>query len=303
MKNFISKFMSIVLCLFILIQPISVLGAKNDKRSLTLIYTKDNVVFSDVEVKIYRIAQITNNGDFEKISPYDKYPVEVTNISSQAEWNEIASTLYAYIQADGIKPYDIQKTDKAGKVVFENLEQGLYLVSRVTAEKDGVTYTFSEFMLSLNENVTAKPKPGQTEPSEQIKTYTVLKLWKDNSDNRPDSVRIDISENGVVIETVVLNSDNNWSYTFDSEGSVTVVERDVPQGYTVKVVQKENSFVIINTAESNESEDPQNPADKPITDIPYTGDRLPTRYLMMVICFVGLLLLIIGIGTRRKNNE
>lgn len=49
-------------------------------------------------------------------------------------------TLNSYILADGIAADQTAKTDARGKVVFDNLTAGIYLVSSVRTEQDGKYY-------------------------------------------------------------------------------------------------------------------------------------------------------------------
>lgn len=51
-------------------------------------------------------------------------------------------TLNSYILADGIAADQTAKTDARGKVVFDNLTAGIYLVSSVRTEQDGKYYVF-----------------------------------------------------------------------------------------------------------------------------------------------------------------
>lgn len=307
MKNCIMRFVCMVLCLIFLFKPLCLFAAESDlsqKCRLTLTYKKENVCFSNLEIKIYRVAKITENGSFEKLSPYDEYPVDVSNVTSQIEWNEIAEMLRGYAQAYGEQPYMTSTTDDSGKVVFENLETGLYLVSGIIAEADAVLYDFYDFMICLPAiedgayvyDVNAIPKSKQIEPIVKETTYTVMKLWKDegSSEKRPESVTVDILKDGVIAETVLLSSANNWTYSFScpsGKNTWSVVERDVPEGYTVKVTNKETTFVIVNTWEET----------KPSEDKPQTGDITPVRLWTMLFCVSGLVFLILGISMRRKR--
>lgn len=78
------------------------------------------------------------------------------------------------------------------------------------------------------------------------------KRWKDDKiEDRPDSIKVNLLQNDVVIDTKEVKADNNWKYTFadldkyDKEGKLyhyTVKEQYVP-GYDSKV----NSHDITNT--------------------------------------------------------
>lgn len=307
MKNRMICFVGVILCLFVLAQPICVFAQGFDAAEecrLVLNYSKEGTAFSNLEIKLYRIAQTTDVGVFEKVAPYDQYPVSVSNITAQTEWNEVATTLRGYVQADGIAAYRTAKTDGDGNAVFQNLETGLYLVAGVTAEGTDVSYVFHDFMLSLPAvqdgecvyAVSANPKSTKTEHTETLVTYTVLKLWKDegNQDHRPSEVTVDLLKDGTLVETVVLNAQNDWKYSFrcqDGSSRWSVVERNVPQGYAVKVMDKETSFVIVNTWEA------------PPVDPPKTGDTFPLRLYIVVTCVAGALLVVLAVAAERNNHE
>lgn len=302
MKKTIIQLLSVVLILSVLIEPISVFSATIDfdkKCSLTLTYSKNDVIFSDLEINIYRVADC----DFNKISPFDKYPVNINNIKSQIEWNDIASTFSGYTQSENIIPYKTAQTDNNGKVVFEGIEVGLYLVAGIVSEKENRIYTFFDSMIYLPTNsldeysydVSVKPKSEEVVIYE--KQYSILKLWKDGGDNkRPKSVTVDILKDGEVVDTVELNSDNNWQHIFktsDLKSNWTVVERNIPTDYTVTVTEKETSFVIVNTKKD---------LDKPSENAPQTGETSPIELYILIFCVSGLLLIVFGIGIRRKEN-
>ncbi len=305
-KKGIIRAFCIIICMCIFLSPVSVLAA-DEKCSLTLTYSKDDVVFSDLEIKIYLIADV----ELSLIEPFCDYPVDIVNIRSQTEWNNVSQTLKGYIKADGIEPCAVQITDAEGCVTFTDLDKGLYLVEGVSVEKEGSTYTFHDFMIMLpseddagsDNDVVAKPKSVEATPEKGERTYTVMKLWKDDgSEVRPASVTVDIFKNAVLEETVILDSECNWSYSFvcdDPESDWTVVERNVPEGYTVTVSEKGTTFAVVNTlSEDDDTAPPQNGS-----DAPQTGETLPIKLFIIIFCISGMTVLVFGIGFRRRCNE
>lgn len=307
MKKSFIRILSLVFCLVFLFGSSCVFANEinlSQKCSLTLKYTKENKIFSDLEIKIYRIATFTDDLEFKADAPFDSYPVRINGVTSQTEWNEVASTLRGYIEADGIIPYRVQKTDADGNVEFNDLDTGLYLIGGLSVNADGTNYTFYDSMMVLPSkdgdsyvyDVTAKPKSTQSEPSTQEKTYTVLKLWQDegHTDKRPASVTVDIVKNGQLEETVTLSSANNWTYSFtlsDPNASISVVERKVAKDYTVKVTEKDSSFIIINTWNTQQTDEPVDPPTTP----PQTGDTSSLGLWMLLLCISGLSLIVLGV--------
>ena len=236
--------------------------------SLTLYYTQDGIGFADLEISVYRVAQAFSHGYFQLIPPYSSYPVSIHQVTSQQEWKDIATTLTAYIAANGDTADAVVKTDDQGTAVFTGLETGLYYISGVTVEKDSGTYVFDPFMIYLptpqsdgtyDYDMEAKPKCSQFVPKTE---YSVTKLWKDNgSTTRPESITVEIRKDGVLMETKLLNNDNNWTYTWTVAGEDnsqwTVNEKDVLDNYTVTISQQDAKFLMINTAKEPGEDPPE----------------------------------------------
>lgn len=252
--------------------------------SLTLYYTRNGVSFPELEIEIYRVAAFDPSGDYRLLAPFSAYPVRIHAVTSQQEWRDAAQTMRSYIVADGLTADRTKKTDNTGIVKFTDLTPGVYLVRGVTAHSNAVSYAFQDFFIfvptpkdgNYNYDVEAKPKSAELTPSAQ---YSVLKLWKDSEDpaRRPDSVTVDILKDGVVQESVVLNSANHWSYNWQVQdtGAVwSVVERDVSAAYSVSITNNAAAFVITNTLvpedpdTPDDPDTPNTPDDPDIPDIP-----------------------------------
>ena len=115
-------------------------------------------------------------------------------------------------------------------------------------------------------------------PTDNKTNFHVTKIWNDenNQDNiRPNKVTVHLLKNGVVFgNSVVLNAQNNWSYTWDNlnrNNSYTVQEDDVP-GYTVNQTTSNNAVTITNshtpTNTTKTPETPDNPKKPVIPDNP-----------------------------------
>lgn len=286
-----------VFCL-LLLKPVWVHAAL--EASLTLTYQKAGQTFQALPIQIYRVAEALPDGTFELIQPFASYPVNIHGITKQEQWHTIAQTLDAYIVADQVKPHAEAKTDEKGRVCFSGLDTGLYFVQQVIADHTEGTYVFNRFLVylptpledgSFDYTVEANPKCTDFIPKTQ---YTVTKLWQDTGMQhlRPKEVTVDIYQDGVLQETQVLSPANNWSYTWyvseADRGQWTVVERDVPDRYKVTIRQSGSVFSIINAC-------PTQP------EPPKTGDTFSPLPLVLIMCFCGLLLVILGIYGRRRQ--
>ena len=272
--------------------------------SLTLHYQKDEHAFSDLSIRIYRVAEAFADGTFQLIDPYSSYPINIHDITMQQQWKNTAATLSSYIVANQLKPYREGRTNDEGTVAFLHLETGLYLVSEVKVENDSGSYVFNQFMVylptpqadgSFDYSVEANPKCIQYVPKTE---YRVTKLWQDtgNQSDRPEQVTVEIYKDGALQETQILSADTNWSYTWTVSGEDrsrwTVVESAVPEVYTITVQQSGGCFTIINTHKANE--EPQPP--------PRTGDTFNYLPYVLTMSISGVLMIMLSVYGRRKKG-
>lgn len=295
-----------LLLVSITLQPLTVSGAEA-LCSLQLDYSKEGRGFSGLEIKLFRIADIYDDGTYALTAPFDTLPVKIHGISTQKEWRNAAETLSAYAVSAQMTPSYSAVTDESGQVRFSDLHTGIYLVMGVTAETSEGTYQFENFCIflptplddgTLNYDVHAKPKSTHTPPAEEPKElkYQVVKLWKDTGIRilRPKNVTVDILKNGQIQETIVLNSDNNWSYSWtapEDDAIWTVVEKDVPDAYTVVITSSGTAFTITNSR----------PA--PTVDPPKTGDTFAFRPYLTTMAVSGILLLLLGTLYKKGKHK
>ena len=257
-------------------------GEKVQLRSgcaLDVTYSSEGMAFAGQDIKLWHIADITEDAQYTLAGRFQAYPIQVTGTSSQSEWDEMTITLNAYILADGIAPDRTARTDANGKVAFDNLTAGLYLVSSVRTEQDGKYYVFESFLAAV---------PGVDDAGQWVKA------WKDSGQGRPGSVSIEIRKDGQLQQTVALSAENNWMYTWKSvdDGSVwTVNETNVPEGYTVGIQRSGDTFSITNTKPAT-----------PAGNHPQTGDTTNTTLYVVLMAASGLALLVLGIVLRKKSR-
>ena len=270
------------------------------EASLTLHYQKDGTAFADLQIGIYRVAEAFPDGSFQLIEPFASYPLNIHDITMQEQWNQVAQTIYAYIVSEQIAPDAEKVTDEQGTVCFSDLDTGLYFVREVVAENTDGTYRFNQFLVYVPTpqpdgtyvyTVEAKPKCTGFVPNNQ---YSVTKLWQDGGEQhlRPKEVTVDIYRDGVLYETQILCAENNWSYTWyvsgEDHSKWTVAERTVPENYKVTIQQNGSHFSIINTRQT-------------VPDIPQTGDSATPMLWILLMCVSGIMLVILGLYSRRRG--
>lgn len=305
MKKLLFRFLPAILIICTLVQPLFV-SAAEPTGSITLEYSHNGTGFADLDIRIFRVGEYASDGNYRLVKPFDGFPVKINGITSQKEWKDAAVTLSAYAVANQVSPDAKASTDKAGKVTFQELKTGVYLVGGLSTSDDTHVYEFEDFFLilptpksdgTLDYNISAKPKYSSEEkPADpEYTSYQVVKLWKDagNRNARPVSVTVAILKDGVVQETVKLNSANNWTYSWSARkdsGTWSVVEKDVPNTYKVAISSSGTVFQITNT-------DTTTPTPPP------TGDTTSLWLYILLICLSGFGLLILGMSSMRRGSR
>lgn len=290
----IKKFF-VVICIVMLLSALSLCAFSAEAKgafSLALQYKQGEECFEGVEVFAFRIADSFEDGTYELCEPFSGYPVSIHGITSQTEWKRVANTLSSYAAADEIEAHLSAVTDGEGKVSFEKIEKGMYLVLSVTCESERGRAVFESFVCIVDGDETAFPKCESFTPAEAEVEYKVVKQWKDSAkDSRPEKIEIEILKNGERFETVFLTPEGDWCYKWTAKESdrFSVVERNVPEGFSVSIFEKEDTFVVTNTGE-----------DSP--DAPQTGESLILELWLLVACICGAGLLVTALWLRRTER-
>ena len=279
----------------------------NRTCSLTVTYRYGETAFSGVQVKLYRIAQVSADFQYTPTQAFQAYGLRLNGIQAAGEWDVIRSTLEAHILADRITPDAVSETNGDGKVQFDQLATGMYLAIVGQTIQDDLHCHFDsalvtlpglgqdgrwEYAVSVNAKAEALP-PVDADWETELK---VLKLWKgdEGRTDRPDSITVEIFRDGISQETVVLSEENRWSYNWkakDDGASWTVVERNVPQGYTMTVETREDAFVLTNTR--TDTDEPGKP--------PLTGDTFNAMPYILLMTISGMMLIVLGVAGKRMK--
>ncbi len=298
------KTVAILLVVGILLMVCGAAGAAGlvdtDKPvSLKLEYGYDGQHFAGQTIRVYRVATTDAYVQFTLTGAFANLPVEVNNVKTQEEWNQMASTLEAFVVAENIAPDAEAVTGEDGIAAFPTLAQGLYMIQGIRVDVEGGYCQFGSFMLAIPDlddndewvyDVAAKPKSSFHEVKLEEITYSVSKLWKDeDGTHRPQSIEIDLYKDGVLQETVMLSEANNWFYSWTTvdDGAVWhAVEANVPDGYTVTLEQEGNHFTVINS----------------LPGPPQTGDNSNIGLVFVVMMISGAGMIVLGIAGMRRNR-
>ena len=252
-------------------------------EKLTVSCFKNDVALKGMRWNIYRVAEILPNNSYQLSGKFAEYKVNINNIDT-SQMIAAAETLETYATVDDIKPLFTGVINKDGIVEYDKLTYGVYLLSGIPITIDNKYYLPTPSIIVIddtlngeddiryNYNIKAVPKVKVLAASDRYYNFdgTVKLYWeKDREEERPKQVETVLLKNGTEFKSVVLNSENNWSYTWKNLSTRyewSVIERQVPSGYTVSYVKNEINI------------DPEDPGQHDIEFIiKNTGDYVPTE--------------------------
>ena len=305
----------IVLCFCLMFGYIQATAATGDDVipedlcTLTVSYSLQDVALSNAQVKLYKVAEVSVDFRYDLKPAFAASGLNLNGIRTADEWSVVRSTLEAHILAYGIEPDAVSVTDRDGQVQFRTLRTGMYLAIADEAKQNDLNCRFDAALVVLpgiepngrRQYEVAVNAKGEVlppvEPDEKIE-FKVLKLWRGDAegDNRPKSIEVEIFCEGNSYKTVILSEENHWSYSWsatDDGSSWAVVERNIPQGYTMTVEERQTTFVLTNTWTPTDPEDPDEP--------PETGDT--SNILLYVLLMIGSGSMLIILGTTGKKSR
>lgn len=113
-----------------------------------------------------------------------------------------------------------------------------------------VSYDTVGNVTTITNKLIETPSPTPT-PNGEKTTLTVNKSWSgDKESERPNSVTVTLYNGTSEYQTIELNSENNWSYTWkdlDSGGNWQILENNIPNGYTPSYSKSGSVVTITNT--------------------------------------------------------
>lgn len=269
----------VFLTLFCCLLPMT-LFADSDFMNLTV-----TCPVSNMQVSLYRVADVNYNF----VDAFSHYSIDLKQDVQGA-----ANALENRILMDGIEADACVISDSVGNASFTGLESGIYLVVGKEVFQDGVFYMPQVSLVSLSGDLSVDLK---YETSVKPSRIHVLKVWKkDNKKSRPKSIEVCLlRSDGIVVDKVVLNSDNQWSTTWDHLSTLytySVMETTVPSGYKESCTREKDTIVLTNTGNFMDK------VKKKDEVLPNSGQLW---WPVPVLLFVGLVLF--GLGRHLKNEE
>lgn len=276
MKKIVYFVFLTLLCCFL---PMT-LFAKTDLMNLTV-----TCPVSNMQVSLYRVA----DENYKLTDSFSQYSIDLKQDVQGA-----ANALENRILMDGIEADACVTSDSLSTASFYGLTTGIYLVVGKEVFQDGVFYMPQVSLVSLSGDLSVDLK---YETSEKPNRIHVLKVWKrDSKKSRPKSIEVCLlRSDGIVVDRVVLNSDNQWSTTWDNLSTLytyRVMETSVPSGYKESCTREKDTIILTNTGNYT------NKVEKKDEELPNSGQLW---WPVPVLLFVGLVLF--GLGRHLKNEE
>ncbi|MGN0243037.1 MAG: Cna B-type domain-containing protein [Lachnospiraceae bacterium] len=213
----------------------------------------------DFEVSLCQIAK-SSGQQYDLTESLKDSGIAISDIISQNN-AEYAKEMVQYIQEARLVCMS-GKTDQTGRVVFRELEKGIYLVFC----KEKQSYVFNPYFVFIptmvNEiedyDISSTPKTCRNQSGHSGgyvgggMSITVTKIWEDNGDaagKRPDSITVNLKRNGVVCGSATLEQETGWRHSFlgqPLDGKYSVEEEKVRHYETSYSGDVANGFIITN---------------------------------------------------------
>ncbi|MEA1012741.1 Cna B-type domain-containing protein, partial [Bacillus cereus] len=253
---------------------------------------------------------------FKDLAAYDaegnayKYEVKeqpVDGYKSEVKGYDITNTKVAQTTVEGTKTWkDGNATDRPATIKVDLLQNGNVIETQDVTATNGWKYTFTNLesydASGVAYTYTVKEQPVDGYKSE-VKGYDITntkvaqttvegtKTWKDgNATNRPTTIKVDLLQNGKVVDTKEATSATNWKYTFeklqayDAEGNAYKYEvKEQPvDGYKSEVHGYDitNTKVAQTTVEGTKTWKDGNATNRPATikvDLLQNGQVVATQ--------------------------
>lgn len=233
--------------------------------SLTVTYQYQKAALNNADISLYRLADWSAKGGYTPagdFADHGKYPVDWDILNAdQQTLRDFANTMAGYIAVNKPTAESTLKTDSAGVATFNQLKDGLYLAVVAPYQGNVLTCQTAAMLVALpnvHKNVddqralSIEPKADCAVPP--TTTISVNKVWKDKDQSkRPESVTMNLLQDGKIYDSIMLNNANDWKYTWkglQAKHEYTVVEANVPGNYTALVDRENNDYTVTNTAKT-----------------------------------------------------
>ena len=251
----VNKALRIVLVLLLLAAlPVTVMAQEFDPNqqgsiSVSLKSKETKTPLEGADLSLFHVADVQMGSDgILRFSPVGDFADSGISLDDP----DLTAKLDAYVTEHTISCWKAT-TDADGGARWEDLTLGLYFVKQ-TNQVHGFA-PCSPFLVSIpfstdtgfEYHVDASPKTDVA----RLIDITIRKVWNTGESTPiPDQVTVQLFCHETLVNTAVLNDENNWQVTYldqpESDG-YRIVEVKVPQGFTASYSRSGYIFTVTNT--------------------------------------------------------
>lgn len=260
--------------------------SKTGSIKVTLHEEAEDTYVEGARITIYKIADAYSNAGRLSFKYTDNFSSCKVSLDDMTDEN-LTKDISKCVTKESIGVSEV--TNKNGTVTFDDLSLGLYFIKQ-TNKVEGYS-SIDSFLVHIPKiidnswiyDIVANPK---TDIYREI-DLVVNKVWNTNGNSLPEKVEIELYNGLELIDTITLNSYNNWTYTWknlEKSDKYSVKEINIPEGYKVSYSNNEYTFTVTNT-----------------DTLANTGQLF---YSIIVLAILGLVLILLGvIEIKKVNNE
>ena len=253
--------------------------------SVTLMDQDGKTPITGAELSLYYVATVSLNSNNNLSYTFTN---EFEDCGCALDDPALSVKLEAFVKENSVSAEKLV-TDAHGNVTFENLPLGLYFVQQ-TNTVEGYAPCASFLVTVPNKSTDGYVYDVNASPKTEIAkltSITIRKVWNaDASAKTADHVTIQLLRGGVVVETATLSAQNNWQVTYTDmpeSDAYSIVEVNVPKGFTATYSQRGYVFTVTNSA-----------------SLAQTGQLI---WPIPVLAMTGLCLLAVGTIVLRKTRN
>lgn len=307
--------------------------SKKGKLTIIEVSSTSSQPLSGLDLTLYRVGTFVDGhaAHFKLSEPFIGSGIDLNDISEAGKHSLAAARLEGYTQEEGLDGEVTLRTDSEGRVVFDSLELGLYLV-RISSKENGDPLVASEpFLVSLpmkaedgktwNYHVVAKPKSST--PSEEVEPILVILNGKKTLDektpmdsaytfllknSRGETIQIKRNKKGAIIfDPLTFTQEGTYKYTIleweNPKISSIVFDKSVYEvAIKITKTEKELSYVLDYLKDgqkhkgtfvfANERLTGSKPTSPPVKPpLPSSGERVLSAWIYIGL---GIVFLMIG---------
>ena len=285
------KLISVFLIVWVLcMMPMTVFAQDFDSDrvgsiSVTLMDQDGKTPIAGAELSLYYVATV-------KLNSKNNLSYTVTNAFKDCDFTlddpALSWKLDAFVKDHSVFT-EKRLTDACGEVTFRNLPLGLYFVQQTNTVTDYASCASFLVTVPLHNadgyvyDVDASPKTDIA----RFTDITIKKVWNTDAYTKAaDRVTVQLLRDGIVVETATLHAQNDWRVTYSNmpeSDAYSIVEVDVPKGFTATYSQSGYVFTVTNTA-----------------SLAQTGQLI---WPIPVLAMAGLCLIAVGTVVLRKTRN